>query len=77
MSIFPLSLFRQSPAYPTGGSLSLVRPMDLVAAATDPVAADAWGASLLDLGTTDLPHIGIAQDLGLGTSDWRSLVTEA
>lgn len=62
---------------PTGGSLSLVRPMDLVAAATDPVAADAWGASLLDLGTTDLPHIGIAQDLGLGTSDWRSLVTEA
>ena len=62
---------------PTGGSLSLVRPMDLVAAATDPVAADAWGASLLDLGAAELPHIGIAQDLGLGTSDWSSVVTEA
>ncbi len=61
---------------PTGGSLSLVRQMDLVAAATDPVAADAWGASLLDLGSSELPHIGIAQDLGLGTADWRSLVEE-
>lgn len=62
---------------PTGGSLSLVRPMDLVAVATDPVAADAWGASLLDVLPTDLPHIGIASQLGLGTSEWRSVLTEA
>ena len=61
---------------PTGGSLSLVRPMDLVAVATDPVAADAWGASLLEIGATELPHIGIAQQLGLGNPDWQSLVTE-
>ncbi len=35
---------------PTGGSLALVRPDDCIAVATDPVAADAWGATLLDLG---------------------------
>jgi uncharacterized protein (DUF362 family) len=61
---------------PTGGSLSLVRPMDLVAVATDPVAADAWGASLLDVDASDLPHIGIAEKLGLGSPDWRSILTE-
>ncbi len=61
---------------PTGGSLSLVRPMDLVAAATDPVAADAWGASLLELNPNDLPHLAIAQDAKLGTIDWRSVVEE-
>jgi uncharacterized protein (DUF362 family) len=62
---------------PTGGSLSLVRQMDLVAAATDPVAADAWGASLLDVATTELPHLSIAQDLGIGSMDWQKLVEEA
>ena len=34
---------------PTGGSLALVKADDLVAVATDPVAADAWGASLLEV----------------------------
>jgi uncharacterized protein (DUF362 family) len=61
---------------PTGGSLSLVRTMDLVAAATDPVAADAWGASLLDVAATDLAHIAMAEQMGLGVADWQSLVTE-
>jgi uncharacterized protein (DUF362 family) len=59
---------------PTGGSLSLVKTMDLVGVATDPVAAEAWGASLLDLAPARLPHIGIAEQLGLGSADWRSLV---
>ncbi len=58
---------------PTGGSLALVRPDDTIAVATDPVAADAWGASLLDLGPEDLPHIAIAARLGLGTTDWKSI----
>jgi len=62
---------------PTGGSLELVRPMDLIAVATDPVAADAWGASLLDLGPDQLPHLEIARRLGLGTTDWSSVTTEA
>jgi uncharacterized protein (DUF362 family) len=61
---------------PTGGSLSLVKPMDLVGVATDPVAADAWGASLLELAPGRLPHIGIAEQLGLGSADWRSLLVE-
>jgi len=61
---------------PTGGSLSLVKPLDLVGVATDPVAAEAWGASLLDLAPDRLPHLAIAQQLGLGSADWRSLVEE-
>ncbi len=58
---------------PTGGSLALVRPDDRIAVATDPVAADAWGASLLDLTPQDLPHIAIAERLGLGTADWTAV----
>jgi uncharacterized protein (DUF362 family) len=61
---------------PTGGSLSLVKPMDLVAVATDPVAADAWGASLLELGPGRLAHLAIAEQLGLGTAAWQGLVVE-
>jgi uncharacterized protein (DUF362 family) len=61
---------------PTGGSLALVNPADCIAVATDPVAADAWGAGLLDLGPEQLPHIAIAARLGLGTADWQSIVVE-
>jgi len=61
---------------PTGGSLSLVSPTDCIAVATDPVAADAWGASLLDLGHEELSHIAIAARLGLGTADWKSVTVE-
>ena len=61
---------------PTGGSLSLVKPLDLVGVATDPVAAEAWGASLLDISPDRLSHIALAQQLGLGSPDWRSLVVE-
>ncbi len=62
---------------PTGGSLALVKATDCVAVATDPVAADAWGASLLDLGPEELPHIAIAARLGLGTEDWKSVLVES
>jgi len=62
---------------PTGGSLSLVRPVDCIAVATDPVAADAWGAGLLDLTPDELPHIAIAARLGLGTADWESVEVES
>ncbi|MDH3255254.1 MAG: DUF362 domain-containing protein [Acidobacteriota bacterium] len=58
---------------PTGGSLSLVRSLDRIAVATDAVAADAWGGSLLELDTHRLPHLEIAARLDLGTADWRSL----
>jgi uncharacterized protein (DUF362 family) len=58
---------------PTGGSLALVEPTNSIAVATDPVAADAWGASLLGLTPDELPHIAIAARLGLGTADWQSV----
>ncbi len=58
---------------PTGGSLTLVRDLDQIAVATDPVAADSWGGSLLDLGARELPHLDIARRLGLGTPDWQSV----
>jgi len=58
---------------PTGGSLALVRTLDRVAVATDPVAADAWGGEQLDLRPGELHHLPIAERLGLGTADWRSL----
>jgi uncharacterized protein (DUF362 family) len=61
---------------PTGGSLALVKPVDCIAVATDPVAAEAWGASLLDLGPEQLPHIAIAARLGLGTADWQSVTVD-
>jgi uncharacterized protein (DUF362 family) len=61
---------------PTGGSLALVKTADCICVATDPVAADAWGASLLELGPDELPHIAIAARLGLGTADWQSILVE-
>lgn len=61
---------------PTGGSLSLVRELDQVAVSTDPVAADAWGGTLLDLGARELPHLDIARRLGLGTPEWQSVLIE-
>ena len=57
--------------------MALVDKADCLAVATDPVAADAWGASLLQLGPDDLPHIAIAARLGLGTTDWKSVTVEA
>jgi len=61
---------------PTGGSLDLVRADDLVAVATDPVAADTWGATLLEFGPAELPYLAIAERLGLGTTDWQSVTTK-
>lgn len=58
---------------PTGGSLDLVRSDDIVAVATDPVAADTWGATLLDFSPAELPYLAIAERLGLGTTDWKSV----
>jgi hypothetical protein len=40
---------------------------------TDQVAADAFGATLLDKTFKDLPFIGMAETAGLGTADYRSL----
>lgn len=59
---------------PTGGSLAQVKKADVIAVATDPVAADAWGASLLGVEAQDMPLLAIAERLGVGTADWQSIV---
>lgn len=61
---------------PTGGSLADVKRMDTVAAGTDEVALDAFGATLLGLSPVNLGFIVEGMNAGLGTLDWKSLKTE-
>jgi len=58
---------------PTGGSLSDLRRENTVVVSTDSVAADSFGASLLDLSVSDLPYLGKAASAGAGTTDYESL----
>ena len=58
---------------PTGGSLSDLKPTGTLIVSTDPVAADAAGAALLDRRPEDLPFIAKAEAVGAGTADYRSL----
>ena len=59
---------------PTGGSLSDLKPTGTLIVSTDPVAADAAGAALLDKQPGDLPFIAKSETAGAGTADYRSLV---
>jgi uncharacterized protein (DUF362 family) len=54
---------------PQGGRVKDVRDLHTVAASTDPVALDAYGATLFGLTAGDVPHIQYAARLGLGSSD--------
>jgi uncharacterized protein (DUF362 family) len=54
---------------PVGGSLADVRSVNAVAAGTDPVLCDAWGAAQLGLAPGSLPFIGEAERRGLGRAD--------
>jgi uncharacterized protein (DUF362 family) len=58
---------------PTGGSLSDLKETRTLIVGTDQVAADAFGATLLDKTAGDLPFIAKAEALGAGTADYRSL----
>jgi uncharacterized protein (DUF362 family) len=59
---------------PTGGDLSDVSPGHTIVAATDQIAADAWGFSQLLGRSSDLPkYLYNARDRGLGNPDWRSV----
>jgi len=58
---------------PTGGSLEYVRQASTLCATADPVAADAFGASLHELGPDDLKSLALAEKRGLGTRDLASL----
>ena len=52
---------------PTGGRLEDVAIVNAVAAGTDPVALDAWGAGLLRVDPADIPYLAFAEGRGLGT----------
>jgi uncharacterized protein (DUF362 family) len=54
---------------PVGGSLADVRAVGAVAAGTDPVLCDAWGASQLGLAPGSLPFVAEAERRGLGRAD--------
>jgi len=62
---------------PTGGSLSDLKPTHTMIVSTDGVAADAYGATLLGKDSQDLPYIAKAAAAGLGTADYRHLVTNS
>lgn len=54
---------------PQGGGLGDVEQRDLLAATDDPVAGDAWAATLLGKTVADIPYLGLAQAAGLGSPD--------
>ena len=58
---------------PVGGNPKDVERRDTVAAGTDQVAIDAFGASLLGHQPEDIGHIKEAASRGLGTMDYKSL----
>lgn len=58
---------------PTGGSIADLKPTQTLVISTDGIAADAFGATLLDKTHLDLPYIARAAALGLGTADFASL----
>lgn len=61
---------------PTGGNLDDVRLTNTVIASHDPVAADAYAATLFDLTASDIGYITTAADMGLGSLDLRALAIE-
>jgi uncharacterized protein (DUF362 family) len=61
---------------PTGGSLNDVKQMNTIIAGVDPVAVDAYGATLFDLKPEELGFLREAHDRGLGTMDLAALKIE-
>ncbi len=58
---------------PQGGSLNDVKAVNAVAAGTDPVLCDAWGAAQLGHVPESLPFIELAQQRGLGRADLKAV----
>ncbi len=62
---------------PTGGRISDTAVKKTLIASIDPVAADAWAASLFwQLDPGQLPFLRLGEKRGLGTADYRSLKHE-
>ncbi len=58
---------------PTGGSLSDLEKRDTLIVSTDQLAADSFGASLLGKSVDDLPYLHMAEQAGVGTTNYRAL----
>jgi uncharacterized protein (DUF362 family) len=58
---------------PTGGSTSDLKRMNMMIASCDQVAADSFGATLLNLKPADLPYLLKANELKIGTTDYQAL----
>jgi uncharacterized protein (DUF362 family) len=54
---------------PTGGSLEDLKQTETMIVSTDQVAADAFGATLLEKRAQDLPYIAKAEAAGIGKAD--------
>jgi uncharacterized protein (DUF362 family) len=58
---------------PTGGRLEDVKILNRVAASSDPVAIDAYGATLFGVDPGDLSFITAAYRMGLGEMDLQKV----
>ncbi len=58
---------------PTGGDPKDVERKDTIVAGVDPVAIDAFGATLFDLKPEDLSTVTESEKRGVGTKDYESL----
>jgi uncharacterized protein (DUF362 family) len=58
---------------PVGGNLDDVKRLDSIAVSVDPVAADAWAANELGFDVAKVGYLALAEKLGLGRVDFRSL----
>ena len=58
---------------PQGGNIADAKEMHVVLAATDQVAADAYGCELIGRTAEEIPYLKMGQDRGLGTMRWRDL----
>lgn len=58
---------------PTGGNLSDVEIVDTILVGLDEVALDAYSLKYLDLNVEDVPFLGLAEQRGIGRTDWMSL----
>jgi len=58
---------------PQGGDPGDVKRLNRVIAGIDPVAVDAYGATLFGVEPRELAYLGIAEEAGLGTVNFRRL----
>jgi len=58
---------------PTGGSIADVEPGNVIVAGTDQVAIDAYGVKLLKRDISEIKYLSLAEQLGVGTTDYKSL----